>query len=98
MSDKFSVIRAVSGAAVGACAIWLTVKLVNQRRKPGCRFWTAAAALYLVSIGPMGRIAQEADAEWIMYAYFPVVLLAQVFRPFAACLLFYWGLCGVKID
>jgi hypothetical protein len=79
-----------------AFAIWMTVKLFNKQRRFGRRFWIFTSVLYCASVGPMGRVAQEADAEWIMYAYYPLVLLAHEFRPLGEALLGYLALCGVK--
>jgi predicted membrane channel-forming protein YqfA (hemolysin III family) len=97
MSSAWDVIRAVLGIMVAAFAIWMTVKLFNKQRKFGRRFWIFTGVLYCASVGPMGRIAQETGSEWIMYAYFPIMLLGHEFRPLAELVFFYLGLCGVKI-
>ncbi len=98
MSNTFSVVRAVLGVAVAAFVIWLIVRLVNERKKHGRKLWAFLAMLYVVSIGPAGRIANDADAQWIMYPYLPILLLAKAFRPLAELLFLYWGLCGVRIS
>lgn len=97
MSNAWDVIRAVLGTMVAASAIWMLVRFMNSPRRLGRRFWIFAGVLYCVSVGPMGRIAQAADSEWIMYAYFPLIFLAHEFRPLGEVLLYYLGLCGVKI-
>ena len=98
MNDAFGVIRAVLGVLIAALLIWLVVRLFNQREKRGRKICISAAVLYFVGIGPMARVAQELDAEWIMYPYLPMVLLAHEFRPVGDVLLFYVALCGVRID
>jgi hypothetical protein len=62
-----NLIRAVLSTALGALVIWLTVKLINRRKKIGLKIWISAPVLYCLSIGPMGRVAQEAQGEWMMY-------------------------------
>src|SRR5665213_3151442 len=97
MSNAWDVIRAVLGIMVAAFAIWMTVKLFNKQWRFGRRFWIFTGLLYFASVGPMGRVAQAADAEWIIYAYYPIVFLAHEFRPLGEALLGYLALCGVKI-
>lgn len=97
MSDTMSLVRAVLSTAAGAVVIWLTVKFVNRRKNVARRLWILAGALYLLSIGPMGRVSQELDAEWMMYAYYPIILVAHEFRPLGEALLGYLAFCGVKI-
>jgi hypothetical protein len=97
MSNTWDVTRAVVGTVAAAFAIWTTIKLFNKPRRLGRRFWIMASVLYCASVGPMGRVAQESDAEWIMYAYFPIVFLAHEIRPLGEALLWYLALCGVKI-
>jgi hypothetical protein len=93
-----SLVLALLSTAAGALAIWLTVRLVNRRKGIGLKHWILAGLVYCLSIGPVGRISQEANAEWMMYAYYPIVLLAHEFRPLAHVVLGYMALCGVKID
>ncbi len=97
MNGTFALIGIFLAAAAGALLIWLTVKLVNRPKKLDRRLWLLAPVLYCLSIGPMGRVAQELDAEWIMYAYFPIALVANKFRPLGEVVLFYLSVCGVKI-
>jgi len=92
-----SLVLALLSTAAGALAIWLTVRLVNRRKNVGLKHWILAGLLYCLSMGPMARIAQEADAEWMMYGYYPIVLLAHEFRPLAHVVLGYVALWGVKI-
>ena len=94
----------VFGVAFGAFCIWLTVQFVNRRKKRTT--WTiasaivGAAALYVLSVGPAARLAQEGllDYSVLRVVYAPFGLVENVFPDWVGAALVYylyfWGVGG----
>jgi hypothetical protein len=71
-----AVALSIFGVAFAAFCVWLTVRIVNRRKKPGWKFWAALIVLlvgYPLSIGPALVLSQKHPAAgFIMPIYRPI--------------------------
>ena len=111
--DVMSAVVPALGTAFAATAVWLTVRIVNRKNKPGWRFWTTVTLLtlltaYPLSIGPFIWLAYHnylpLDNECIhsiARLYAPIAMAARQSTTVSSALDRYaksWIGCGVHWD
>jgi len=76
----------IFGVACTAFCVWLTVRIINRRKKPGVAFWVTVGlvglVLYVLSMGPATWLVnQDWSPEWTVDAveliYCPIFLTCR---------------------
>lgn len=62
------IVLSILGIAFAASCIWLTVRIINRRKKPGVAFWATVAFIvvlvsYPLSIGPVYSLMMKHYAD-----------------------------------